>query len=312
MTVIANHVAENVFGTLGAICWSVQLLPQVWKSWRRKDTAGLSSAMLLIWFLGGIWLGAYCVLKDLAIPLIVQPQCFCALSAIAYAQTLVYDKRKSTTYAVSVTAIAFLFAGGLEAAWIFGARAAEARGSNGVTTAAGVLSAVLIAAGLLPQLYEVYKYKAVIGVSLVFLGVDAIGGVFSTLSLVFSAGEFDTLACCSYAIVVLFELLIFALYFLLNPSHLRRMEARRLSDEEALAGVTINSTSAMSEITKPEEGLKRGRSITVRGPEMGMGWMDEAVSAVEVPEVKRPTSAERRDESAERRRMNRLEKVELQ
>lgn len=152
----------------------------------------------------------------------------------------------------------------------------------------------------------------VIGVSLVFLGVDAIGGVFSTLSLVFSAGEFDTLACCSYAIVVLFELVIFGLYFLLNPSHLRRMEARRLSDEEALAGITINSTSAMSEIAKPEEGLKRGRSITVRtGTEMGMAWVDETVSVVEVREVKRLTSAERRDESAERRRMNRLEKVEL-
>lgn len=91
------------------------------------------------------------------------------------------------------------------------------------------------------------------------------------------------------------------------------MEARRLSDEEALAGVTINSTSACaSEITKPEEGLKRGRSITVRGGEMTVAWEDERVSVVEVPEVQRQSSAERRDESAERRRMNkRLEKVEL-
>lgn len=34
------------------------LVPQ-WKSWRKKDTAGLSTPMMLIWFASGIWLGAY-------------------------------------------------------------------------------------------------------------------------------------------------------------------------------------------------------------------------------------------------------------
>lgn len=55
-----NSVAENVFGTLGesfvsfqifisidvyslgTICWSGQILPQIWKSYREKSTEGLS------------------------------------------------------------------------------------------------------------------------------------------------------------------------------------------------------------------------------------------------------------------------------
>lgn len=35
MTKFANHVAENVLGTIGAVCWSVQLLPQIVSSTHR-------------------------------------------------------------------------------------------------------------------------------------------------------------------------------------------------------------------------------------------------------------------------------------
>ena len=33
---------------LGTVCWSGQVIPQIWKNWRRKDTTGLSAYMLLI------------------------------------------------------------------------------------------------------------------------------------------------------------------------------------------------------------------------------------------------------------------------
>ena len=56
----ANPVAENILGTIGryilllhiyfahgpilvgTVLWTIQLLPQVWKSWRTKSTEGLS------------------------------------------------------------------------------------------------------------------------------------------------------------------------------------------------------------------------------------------------------------------------------
>lgn len=51
-----------------------------------------------------------------------RPQCFCFFTGIAYAQTLIYDKRKSTKLAVAVTLLSFVVAAGVEAACIFGAR----------------------------------------------------------------------------------------------------------------------------------------------------------------------------------------------
>lgn len=111
----AIPLAENVLGTVGAFLWSIQLLPQIVKSYREKDTAGLSASMLAIWIVSAIFLGAYVVrfcflfvisfvfspkrlcanrrsmhgwqiVQNISIPLVVQPQCFMLLGAISWSQ----------------------------------------------------------------------------------------------------------------------------------------------------------------------------------------------------------------------------------
>jgi len=52
-----------------------------------------------------------------------------------------------------------------------------------------------------PQYYEIYKHGAVIGISLTFMAVDLLGGVFSLLSLAFKA-RFDATAAVAYSLVV--------------------------------------------------------------------------------------------------------------
>lgn len=42
----------------------------------------------------------------------------------------------------------------------------------------GILSAVTIALGLLPQYFEIYKQKEVVGISVLFMTVDLMGGEF--------------------------------------------------------------------------------------------------------------------------------------
>lgn len=51
-------------------------IPQVIKSYKRKTVEGLSTWMLVIWWIGGIFLGAYVILENFNLPLIIQPQCF--------------------------------------------------------------------------------------------------------------------------------------------------------------------------------------------------------------------------------------------
>jgi len=52
-----------------------------------------------------------------------------------------------------------------------------------------------------PQYYEIYKHRAVLGISLPFMFIDILGGVFSILSLVFKR-HLDVLAALAYALVV--------------------------------------------------------------------------------------------------------------
>ncbi|GAA5839440.1 hypothetical protein JCM9279_005943 [Rhodotorula babjevae] len=300
--VAPNAVAENVFGTLGAVFWSLQLCPQLWKSWRRKDTAGLSTAMMFLWYISGIWLGAYCYTSDLSIPLIIQPQLFTLFSTLAWAQCLHYDSGYSTLSAWVVAGVALAVGGAIEAGLIVGCRHLQDQGNERLNTATGVIAAVFVIAGLLPQYYEVYKFKAVIGVSLIFLSIDLLGGVWSLLSLVFSPPPFDALAAVSYSSVVGLEIGIFLLAALLNPRYWRNERARKLVEEgreggqeeqetgevgTALSSRESTLTSAPAPATKETvEGgyMEAAHKVTSRqSEERGFGWLgggDDEVARV--------------------------------
>jgi hypothetical protein len=47
----------------------------------------------------------------------------------------------------------------------------------------GVLSTVLLSAGVLRHYYDVYVYRTVRGISFIFVGIDAAGDVFSLVSI---------------------------------------------------------------------------------------------------------------------------------
>ena len=89
----------------GTICWTIQLVPQVWKSWRTKSTDGLSEYLVyvrslslashlrlntgphrLLWGVSGAFFGVYAVVQNLNVPLIVQPQLLSFLSYTSWAQ----------------------------------------------------------------------------------------------------------------------------------------------------------------------------------------------------------------------------------
>lgn len=56
-----------------------------------------------------------------------------------------------------------------------------------------------------PQYWEIYKYREVIGISLLFMVVDILGGVFSFLSLFFR-NDLDIAAFVSFLICLFFPL----------------------------------------------------------------------------------------------------------
>ncbi|KAG6855675.1 hypothetical protein H0H87_012250 [Tephrocybe sp. NHM501043] len=80
----------------------------------------------------------------------------------------------------------------------------------------GVLSSILIAAGLIPQYHEIIKRKEVVGISIPFITIDWLGGIFSFTSLLFRP-QFDAFAGVPYALVIVMDGFIILAALILNP-----------------------------------------------------------------------------------------------
>jgi len=115
----------------------------------------------------------------------------------------------------------------------------------------GIFSAVLIAVGLIPQYIEIWRLGEVIGISLVFMAIDIMGGVFSLLSLAFRR-KFDVVASTTYIAVIVMDGVVVVCALILNPRARRRREAA-LSDSASTspsASASDNSPSSAVSGTK--------------------------------------------------------------
>ncbi|KAJ7165584.1 PQ loop repeat-domain-containing protein [Mycena crocata] len=240
-----NRVAENVLGTLGTICWTAQLVPQVWKSYREKSTTGLSEWLVLCWGVSGGFFGVYAVIQDLNVPLILQPQLFALLCLISWGQCQYYGsgRPKYISFVIAVAAIAAL--GGFETAMVFAIRPSL---NTRAIQFFGILSSVLLSLGLVTQYYEIYQRSEVVGLSITFMTVDFLGGVFSDLSLAFKS-EFDTIAAITYSLVVVMDGVVIIAAIILNPRARRRRQLAESQDgatyDSGLANTTTPETPAI-------------------------------------------------------------------
>ncbi|KAI0308510.1 hypothetical protein OF83DRAFT_238377 [Amylostereum chailletii] len=106
----------------------------------------------------------------------------------------------------------------------------------------------MISVALFPQYYEIYKHRAVVGISVTFMVVDLLGGVFSDLSLVFKE-DFDVLASITYSLVVLLDGIVVIAAIILNPLARRRERQRRDAEIE---GDTPPESCTATIIPSPE------------------------------------------------------------
>ncbi|KAL7423915.1 hypothetical protein Q5752_001500 [Cryptotrichosporon argae] len=228
------QAADTTFATIGAVLWSVQVIPQIIKSYRTKSTDGLSPWLMFIWQWACAFQASYLVAQRSSIPLQVQPQCFALFGSISWAQTLLYGARLSLLKTAVCWAALVTVAAGFEAGSVFALWKGEDNGTEAPLLAYGWIASALLVAGLLPEYWEIYKHKEVVGISLTFIAVDTLGGVFSFLSLFFR-DEFDYTAFVQYALVVVCDSIVLVLAAILNP-RARRRRALLAADAEADAG----------------------------------------------------------------------------
>ena len=180
-----NTTVANIFGTLGAVCWSVQLIPQIMLNYRRRSASGLSSGFMLFWASAGIPLGVYNIISDFNIALQIQPQILTSLSLITCGQCYLYEQKWSMRKVLSAVVPLALLMAGLEVALFFAVRVAVHRDMSWPLTLMAVLAAVLLCLGVMEQYLAIWKNRSVEGISFLFCGIDALGDVTSIISVAF-------------------------------------------------------------------------------------------------------------------------------
>ncbi|KAI0766700.1 PQ loop repeat-domain-containing protein [Trametes elegans] len=273
----ANSAAENALGTIGTVCWTIQLVPQIWKSWRTKSTEGLSEWLVLLWGASGPFLGVYAIVENLNIPLIVQPQLFGVLAYVSWAQCQYYGRKRSKWAVLAMCVALMAVSAGFEAGMVYAVKPAYNSGNIRPVQFFGIFSSVLIALALLPQYWEIYKYKEVVGLSIVFITVDMAGGVFSDLSLAFKE-EFDIIAGVTYSIVVVMDGVVLICALILNPMAERRR--KRMAEGNGLDDLVVpgNEASQGADTPQRQEG-PRVTGTATEGQEVGRVFVSDGHAA---------------------------------
>ncbi|CAF1471268.1 unnamed protein product [Adineta steineri] len=193
MAVITDSpVTANILGTLGAIFWSIQLLPQIWKNYRKHSTEGFQPSFMLLWALAGIPLGIFNIVDDLNIPLWIQPQILSVLSLITWGQCYYYGHKWSLKLCILAVVGFAILLGGVETAGILSFRliVTKENGVNWPLYLMASLATLLLSLGVLREYLQIYRHRSTAGISILFIILDALGDLTSLLSILFETKPF--------------------------------------------------------------------------------------------------------------------------
>jgi hypothetical protein len=171
--------------------------------------------MMMLWAWAGVPLGVYNIAEDFNIALRIQPQILTVLSLVTWIQCYHYEKVNrhvhqsivkhtangsqswSVLRSLAVVVPVACLMGGVQAGLIFAIRHAKLEGLHWPSILMAVASASLLAAGVLRHYVDVYIHRTVRGISFIFVGIDALGDLFSLVSVVFQP-KLDVLGLVIY------------------------------------------------------------------------------------------------------------------
>ncbi|GMM31204.1 Ilt1 protein [Martiniozyma asiatica (nom. inval.)] len=255
MTSTSEDTVGTILGTIGTVFWCIQLSPQIYFLYKRKSAEGFPPIFMCLWCLSGIPMSIYFIVSNTYIVMQLQPHLFTILCSIAWIQSMYYPPYQFPKKKIITLALTFYLAWiGFEVGFSVWLRPLYARGIEWPDLIFGIISSVLLAIGLLPPYFELWKRKGqVVGINFVFLALDSTGAVFSMASML--VGTFDAMGMSLYVIILVLELGIFtsqAIWWL-------RFRWRKGKDanEESTSNIKVdyelNDYSIKSQQNKSEE-----------------------------------------------------------
>jgi PQ loop repeat len=191
--------------------------------------------MMMLWSFAGLPLGVYNIVENFNIALRIQPQILTTLSLITWSQCYYYGKKWPIHKTLFLTIPIALALGGAEVGLIVALRIAKQRDRTWPITLMAVLSAVLLAAGVLRHYWDIYTHRTVRGISFIFVGIDAGGDLTSLISVLFQP-KMNILGLVIYGTELILWIGVFACggYFNFVPWVQQNRRARRRERAEEL------------------------------------------------------------------------------
>lgn len=202
----------NVLATVGTVCWCVQLIPQIIFNYLRKNTEGFPELMALLWCLCVPFFGVFVVSENSSIPIMIQPHLFGIFCLIIYIQVMYYPPIQRPKKQILIRAGSFLlFQIVIEISCIIPLRNLYLnKGIEFPPIIFGAIATVLIAGGLIPPYFEVWKRNGqVVGINFIFLFIDLSGAILSLASLAVDPSNLDIMGLVLYICCGLLELGLF-------------------------------------------------------------------------------------------------------
>lgn len=271
-------IVANTLGTLGAVCWSIQLIPQIIINYRRHNAIGLQSSMMMLWSWAGVPLGVYNIVSNFNLALQIQPQILTFLSLITWMQCYYYKHAWSMVHALAVAIPIACVMAGIEVALVFALRIGVRRGVDWPITLMAVLAALFLALGVLRHYVDIYQHRTVRGISFLFVGIDAMGDLTSLISVLFQP-KLSILGLVIYGTELVLWIGIFACggYYNLAPwimLKLSKLEEERLErHDDGLevrdAGIGLHDLPSSTSVFRTPSGEVGLRSRAPAGRGVG-------------------------------------------
>lgn len=204
-----KNTTSTVLATVGTVLWCVQLIPQIYFLYKRKDSEGFPPIFMLLWCISGVFMSTYFIIANSYIPMQIQPHLFSVLCSIAWIQSMYYPPYKySKKKIISFSLVYYMCWIGIETGFSVWLRPLYAKGITWPNLVFGIISTVFLCVGLLPPYWELFQRRGrVLGINFIFLGMDSSGAIFNMASM--CIGTFDTMGMIMYAVVIALELGLF-------------------------------------------------------------------------------------------------------
>lgn len=209
-----NSAASTACGLIGTVCWCIQIVPQIIYIYKKKDTTGFNPIFMGLWLTATPFLATYAFVSNQNIAIRIQPNVFMVFCLAAYYMSCLYPPhKKSKKFIYGSIAGFLLYFAIIEAGFIPWLKPLYAKGTTWPALIFGICGGVLLAVGILPLYYELYKRQGqVVGVSFIFLFIDSLGAYLSILSVVL--GTMDVMGIVMYSLIAVLEIGVFLSHFI--------------------------------------------------------------------------------------------------